>query len=215
MDSELTIIGIPLASIRPPATNPNRMEPDLEDKLRLGIKRYGFLQPLLVRPLTPPSGDFAYEVVDGCHRLKIAASLNYIELPCVVIDAGADVAALLQISMNRLRGTLDLLGVANSLEGLLDLGMTIDAMDVTGFSEAELRDMHNLAIGGAGADDNLLGDTLALPDAPGPRKDPGEFVLEVHFLSQDTMATVRRTLRRAGGGDIVVGLLHLLGLDGE
>ena len=55
--------------------NPNRVPPDLYEKLRAYLEREGFVEPLVVRP----KGD-RFEILGGFHRWKIAGELGLHEL---------------------------------------------------------------------------------------------------------------------------------------
>jgi ParB-like chromosome segregation protein Spo0J len=188
--------------------NPNRMESEQYEKLKASIKKFGFLEPILVRGI-PGTPD--YEIISGHHRAKAATELGMNSVPCVFTDASDEDALALMVGMNRIRGELDLAIVA---EGFLDLtqnGWSIDDLTVTGFSTQEVEDL--LASTRIGTDD-ILDQPVATPEEDGEEA-PSAFVLEIEFGNKDDMVACRKALKRAAGkgGDLGSGLIRALGLE--
>lgn len=189
----------------------------------------GYAQPILVRP----DGD-GFEIVDGVHRsravkaiLEMDTSLlledrdrEYVErvvqfqqayadgsIECVVRDMTTEQARVLQISMNKLRGELDLGQVARTLNELLEEGCDVNAM-VSGFSEEEVAAL----VESVSDEPDLSPNVGALPEEP-DEKPIKPFVLELTFSTKEELSRAKRGLRKAGGGkgaDLARGLLNLI-----
>lgn len=96
----MKIVEIPIDRIKAPLLNANVMDLNGQSKLRRSIQEFGFLNPMVLRPM----GDETYETVGGAHRLEVAKGLGYTELPCVVVKAGDSKALLLSQALNRIHG---------------------------------------------------------------------------------------------------------------
>lgn len=194
--------------------NPNKMEPDRYVLLVAAIRRFGFLQPVLVRHVPDsnvPEASF-YEIIDGHHRVNAAKEVGLVEVACVDATGKTDeeVQALM-VSMNRNRGELDLAIVAAGMVDLTQSGWSIDDLAVTGFTTQEIEDL--LASTKIGTED-ILDQPIAPPEDDGQDGDD-PFVLEISFASKDDMVACRKALKRAAGkgGDLGRGLIKALGLE--
>ncbi len=201
---------IDLAAVAEPPSNPNSMPEGDYRRLVRNIKDEGFLQPILVRKLDP-DGEM-YELIDGVHRTRAARDVGIDEVPAVVLpqDCPDSRVRLLQISMNRLRGQLDLTAVS---ETLLDL--TADGLDLSlsGYSEGEITAMLDSAIP---VDPNdLAGDASFEPDGDEDKPEKvTPFELKIELDSADELREVKRLLKKAGGRgkSMGEGLRKVLGL---
>ena len=99
----MKVVDIPLEQLREAPWNANILDEGMEDKLRTSIRRYGFVQNLVVRPVNG-----AYEVISGNQRLKILADAGVTTVPCVVVEVDDAHARLLAEAMNRVHGEDDL-----------------------------------------------------------------------------------------------------------
>lgn len=207
MNAPTTTVLVQTDVIKPSRSkNPNRMDPDRYVNLVAVIKRFGFLQPILVRQVA----GYGVEIVDGHHRVQAATELGIGAVPCVFTDGSDEDAQALTVGMNRIRGELDLSIVA---EGFLDLtqnGWSIDDLTMTGFSTKEIEDL--LASTEVGSEEILDQPVSLSEDEP---ETPSAFVLEVEFGSKDDMVACRKALKRAAGkgGDLATGLIRALGLE--
>lgn len=192
--------------LRDAAENPNKMEPEQLSMLAEAIRRKGFLQPILVRPV----GD-QYEIIDGHHRTRAAREVGLTEIPCLVATNCSDEdASALRIGMNRFRGELDLASTARLMQGLIDKGWKLDDLTITGFSGDEVADLVrslrveevDIKVFDEGLDD--VGD-----DAPAAKP----FTLEILFTNRDDLKRAKKALKKAAGksGDFAKGLLRLIG----
>jgi ParB/RepB/Spo0J family partition protein len=193
--------------IDPAQNNPNRMEPERYSQLVEAIKRFGFLQPVLVRP--HPTDKHRFIACDGHHRIQAALEAGLTSIPVIVgnmTDAEADA---LQVAMNRLRGELDLSATASILDSLRAAGWSAVDLGGLGFSLEEVGDLLGLLT----AEPEIMPEAIeGSDDAP---EQPHAFVLEVEFDSAEQMKVAKRALRRAAGKGQPLGhgLLKLLGDD--
>lgn len=86
----------------PNTWNPNEMTDEMREKERRSILRYGFIDPLTVRPMPDQSQQF--QIIDGEHRYEIGSLLGIEKFPCWVIDVDEDTAKELTPVLNELRG---------------------------------------------------------------------------------------------------------------
>ena len=210
-------VSIPVAHLREAPGNPNKMPEEQFEKLKAAIKLYGFEQPILVRRSViesePDGTKFdTYEIVDGVHRKQAADALGMREIPCVVNNKITDEQAhALRISMNRLRGELDLASVAGEFRLLSDAGWDLSALETTGFSGDEVAAL--MAVGNDNGD-------FELPETVGAEPedrvdDKTEWVLELVFTDKAAMQRAKRRLRRIAGqgGQLSAALLKVLAED--
>ncbi len=84
-DSGVSVRRIPRRSIR---LNPHQPRKSFDkDRLRQlagSIKTYGLLQPVLVRELPEPTGEYAYELIAGERRLRATELAGLDDLPCLL-----------------------------------------------------------------------------------------------------------------------------------
>ncbi len=115
--------------------NPNVMEKRLFRALVRAFKKYGCVQPLLVRPV-----EGGWEVIDGAHRLRAAKEAGLKKVPCVVVDSGEEEARLRTLMMNRLRGRFRWEDVARMVA---DMDRE-ETQRLLAFTDAELRELAEL-----------------------------------------------------------------------
>lgn len=185
--------------------NANKMPEAKYRALVDSIKRLGFTQPILVRD----SGDGRFEIVDGHHRRNALRELGEKTAPCVVLAPGEDprIAAL---AMNRLRGDVDLAVASIVIDELVEEGIEFAELNITGFSERELKDLVDALNQPEPSLDDVGG--MELPEEVGqPVSRP--FLLELTFKSKVDLATAKKALKAAAGkgGDLADGLLRLAG----
>jgi hypothetical protein len=71
-------------------------------KLREHIAKFGFVDPILVRPIPNTQN---YEIIDGEHRWKVAKEMGLKEVPVVVIEGiNEKEAKLMTLAANELKG---------------------------------------------------------------------------------------------------------------
>lgn len=185
---------LPIDKLKPNPNNPNVLPKDLLEKLKEAIKRFGFVQPILVKK--DKNGE--YLIVDGNHRYQAAVELGYKTLPAVVTTHDHRFQS---ISMNKLRGHLDGNVVADIFQQLLNEGWQIPDLSISGFSEDEILAM-------------LAPQTE--PEVPGERlietteEEEKEYVLELKFDNETDFKFVKKVLRKWGKGKgYSAGILNL------
>lgn len=147
MKPSIDVKDVPISQIEPNPENPNAMNDDILDALRDDISRRGFVQPILIRPIEPHSGNpkVRYRLVDGEHRWKVMGELGRETIPAVVTDESATDADVRMLTMNRLRGQMVPIRLAHLLA---DLNDRIDSEELTkrlGMEQSELDDLLDLA----------------------------------------------------------------------
>ncbi len=198
--------------------NPNAMGPDEFSRLCGGIERLGFLQSLTVRPVKEADRKLyaeitdahEYIVTDGEHRLRAAIRLRLRLVPAVIAEHSVDEAAIAQISMNRLRGQLDMTRVGRVLDDLITEGWKMDDLEIVGFSALEIKGL--LEATREDPIDDLLDDSTAAPDLSDK---PTRFTLTINCKSETVRAKIRAGLLEAAGeeGDILDGLCEVLDIN--
>ena len=115
----------PVTQIKTDDIRPNRAQPradfDNNSIIRLAdsIRRYGIIQPLVVR-----RSDFddicAYELVAGERRLRAARMLGYFTVPCIIVEADEKMSAEMAIIENLLRKDLNMFEQAYGFKNLIE-----------------------------------------------------------------------------------------------
>ena len=103
-------------SITESAWNPNQMDQGTRCSLLASIKRYGVVQPLVVRKIGPNR----YETIGGAQRLSVIKELGMATVDCVVVTVNDAEARLLAQALNRIEGTDDPVKRQASLELILE-----------------------------------------------------------------------------------------------
>ena len=119
------IISIPCDLIRPNRSQPRAdFNQDALMKLAGSIKRYGILQPLVVK--RSESDDiYEYELIAGERRLRAAQLAGLYYLPCTVIEADPERSAELAMIENLMREDLNMFEIAYGFRNLIeDLGIS-------------------------------------------------------------------------------------------
>lgn len=125
-----TLVEVPPSSIRPNAQQPRREFRQEElDELIHSVGEFGVLQPIVVRPLTPPEGNVAYELIMGERRLRAAIAAGLATIPAVVRETSDDAMLRDALLENLHRANLNPLEEASAYQQLLsDFGITQDEL---------------------------------------------------------------------------------------
>jgi ParB family chromosome partitioning protein len=97
-------IDLPIKALSEAPWNPNRMDEAACERLKESLRRYGLVQPLVVRPI----GRSKYEVINGNQRLRIITEKGTNDVCCVVVNLNDSEAMLLAEALNGIRGEDDL-----------------------------------------------------------------------------------------------------------
>lgn len=133
----MKVIDITLGQLKEAPWNANVMDEAMMMHLRESVRRYGLVEPLVVRRL--PDGH--YEVLSGNQRLKLLTGLGVASAPCVVVDLGDIQARLLAQALNHIRGEDDLGLRAELLREVLKVVPDADVLKVLPDSAEGLRSL--------------------------------------------------------------------------
>jgi len=96
-------IDLPIEQLRQAPWNANEMDQATFQRLKISISRFGLVENLVVRAL----GEEQYEMLSGNQRLQILRDLDWVMVPCVVMDLGDAEARLLAQALNHIHGLDD------------------------------------------------------------------------------------------------------------
>lgn len=198
-----------LARIRftPDADNPNKMDAQDFQLLKLAIAREGFDQPCLVRPLPGGQADgCTHEMADGNHRGRAVSELGGDMIPAIVREMTDTQLRGYRISRNRLRGRIDLTIARLHVRDLAAGGLTLDELLVTGFGVDDLTAF-------CAADVSPVAAGLGSMTVSDDERLPKPFVIEIPFTDKAQYQRALKRLRKAAGKtkDLGLGLLNVLG----
>ena len=135
MNRAFELVEIDVERIEPNPWNPNRMSPEMYEKLREYVKKEGLVEPIVVRP----RGE-GYQILGGYHRWKIAQDLGYETVPCAVVELDDRRAKILSVNLNEMKGQ----SVTSLLSELIyDLNKELileDLETMLPYTEGELKD---------------------------------------------------------------------------
>lgn len=172
-------------TIHPNRHNPNKMQERALEALREGIARFGFIDPITVRP--HPELKDQFEIVDGEHRWRVARDLGIEEIPVSVIDVSDHDAKKLTITLNETSGDADKIDLASLL---VDIARDDDnLLEALPWTQKELDDL--LAAALMPGDDEFAGAFDKVVDG-----EP-EFVTMTFTIPADAKADVDEALATA------------------
>jgi ParB family transcriptional regulator, chromosome partitioning protein len=127
--------GATLAYVSPAAIRANPQQPRREfrqeelDELIHSVREFGVLQPIVVRPLSPPEGAVAFELIMGERRLRASVAAGLETIPAVVRDTADEDMLRDALLENLHRANLNPLEEASAYQQLLsDFGITQDEL---------------------------------------------------------------------------------------
>lgn len=95
----MKILNKEISELKENDYNPNEIPEHLFKSLVENIKKFGFLQPILI--------DTKNTIIDGAHRFKAAKECGLKKIQCVIYEGNNDIKEyrkLLTLSMNNIRG---------------------------------------------------------------------------------------------------------------
>ncbi|MBW7452454.1 DNA methyltransferase [Paenibacillus sepulcri] len=126
----MKIESVNLSQIIPSEWNPNEMDDHIFHSLVESVRKYGVLQPILLRT--------DMSIIKGEKRWRAAGMAGIEELVCVIVESSDEESKLLNISLSRLRGKTNEELLA-SLVVELSQHMSIDDLSSqTGYTEDDL-----------------------------------------------------------------------------
>jgi len=204
------IIGvqkIPLSHIENAPHNANVMSDEDSTALANAVDQLGFLQPLLVAKVE----EGRFRIIDGHHRAEAAAKAGFGSLDCLVIETDLENEAVIALSMNKIRGELNLGEVAKVFAGLEASGWTTSELQVTGFTPEEIDDF--IKATSTVSEEEVVDTSAAFGAEEEERPEPGgPFTLELNFAAKADLQRAKKALRKAAGKgrELGDGLLQLL-----
>ena len=96
--------------------NPNHVDPSTLARLRASIERFGVVEPLVVREISPHQ----YVTIGGAQRLVVIKELGFETVDCVVVETDDADSRLLAQALNRIAGTDDPVKQQTSLDMILE-----------------------------------------------------------------------------------------------
>jgi len=104
--------------------NPRKISEEDLEKLKKSIKKFGFIEPMIVNK--------DYTLIGGHQRLKALKELGYEEVEVVKLDLNKQDEKKLNLALNRISGEWDFTKLNKILSSIGDL-------EYTGFDESELQ----------------------------------------------------------------------------
>ncbi|NQW20349.1 MAG: ParB N-terminal domain-containing protein [Chloroflexi bacterium] len=108
----MQLAEIKVNSITEADWNPNQMPPETRYRLRKSIEKFGVVELLVVREISPDR----YETIGGAQRLLVIKELGMQTVDCVVVTATDAGARLLAQALNGIEGTDDPVKLQASLD---------------------------------------------------------------------------------------------------
>ncbi len=126
------VIKEKVENIKLDETNPNEMSKLKMDGLKDTIKRFGFLEPIII--------DKDNVMIDGEHRFRVLKEMGETEIPVIRIDVGNIDRMMIRQTMNKLRGVHN---PREDIEDLIKISKEISVQDMSkylGLEEKNLGD---------------------------------------------------------------------------
>lgn len=165
--TSLDVLSVPVGTLRPNPWNPNVVGPELETAIRQSVDAFGFIDPVLVRPVRG-----GYEIIDGEHRWLAAREEGHTHVDVIVRELTDAEAKKLTIILNE-HGTPDTLKLGNLLADLAGT-MDIEALRVGLRYDSDALE-RLVAIGTVG-DRSEPDERMPEPPKGPPETQPGEVV---------------------------------------
>lgn len=193
-----------IASLKPQARNPNKMDAKQFQLLKEAIRKKGFLQPILVS-----EWNGQLWIVDGHHRVKAMTELGETQIEALITVLSPAEMEAVQLGMNLNRGKVSLDITEEIIRELLVDGYNAKELEgIVGMSDADIASITK---------DIQPPDVLAPVDmghdaTPDVATKP--HTLTLHFNSKELRDQAKKALKDAAGStkDMGLGLLNLLGL---
>lgn len=177
-----------VADLNPATYNPRRISDADMMHLKSSIKKYGFVQPLIVQKK-------GMIIIGGHQRLRALREICEerqaqapITVPAIVLDVPDTQAKMLNVALNKISGEFDPFKLAELFTDLR-ADMTLDDIDSMGFDESEVNQTTSL----------LSPEVFIAPEPSinnGPQKDAKEkmFSLTIEFGQVETREAVKAAL---------------------
>jgi ParB-like chromosome segregation protein Spo0J len=149
---QIAVSHVPAGELQPNPWNSNVVGPEMEQRLRESVSKFGLYKPIIVRELA----DGSLQILGGQHRWQVAASMGFDTVPVVNLGVMSDrKAKAIGLADNGRYGEDDSLRLAAILK---DVGEEFEIEGFLPFTEKDLA--------GIFASEDIDLDTLGLaPDA--------------------------------------------------
>lgn len=129
--SEIVVVEIPVSEIQRPKKNPNKMTDFMFRSLVEGIKKDGFIQPVVIRKEDN-------RIIDGDHRFMAAQEAGYTKIKCIVLDVDEAQGIKIGVALNQKKGYFDYMELRDLLSEVTT-GQDLNVLSMQlGFTDIEL-----------------------------------------------------------------------------
>lgn len=132
----MKLIKMKVESLKYAPYNPRRIAPEVLEDLENSIKRFGYVEPIVVNEKTK-------HVVGGNQRLKVLRKLGIEEVEAVIVSLNLEEEKLLSMALNKISGNWDIPLLQKLMTELNE--QKID-LEVTGFDQSEIDSILNIDI---------------------------------------------------------------------
>ena len=129
---EFAVKKVSISSIKFDKTNPNVVSDDQMEALSKGMKKFGYLAPVILNE--------KLQVLDGEHRVKVYEKLGEKNIPAYVINANKLDGKMLRQIMNKLRGDHDFRADVLEFKQLDDAGKLKEFSELIAKPISEFKD---------------------------------------------------------------------------
>lgn len=152
---ELVIEYLPPGELSPNPWNSNRVDIEMQARLRASLKEFGFVKPIIARRVNTET-----QILGGEHRVAIAVEMGVEKVPVIVLEGITDKKAkALGLADNGRYGQDDALKLS---EILSDIGQ--DMLDLLPFDEKDLAGIFSVT--SMDLDDLGFDDEEKIPELP-------------------------------------------------
>jgi ParB-like chromosome segregation protein Spo0J len=138
----MKIEQVKISELKPAEYNPRQMTKDQAEDLRKSLKKYGFVDPIIVNS-NPERNNI---IIGGHQRVNVAKQMGIEEVPIFYIDLSEDKEKELNLRLNKNLGEWDYDILANNfdIETLMDVGFSEGQLGLTD-QEYESKDEDDLS----------------------------------------------------------------------
>jgi len=122
---------VKLSEVKLPSYNPRTMPKEELENLKRSIKRFGYVEPIVINRRTG-------HVVGGNQRVIALRELGFEEAEAVEVDLSLQEEKALNLALNKISGEWD---IPKLKEVLLELEKDSFELNLTGFNSGELEDL--------------------------------------------------------------------------
>jgi ParB-like chromosome segregation protein Spo0J len=177
---------IEFSLVTPNPWNPNRMDAETYHKELASLRKFGYVNPIIVRPA---EGE-AFQVIDGEHRLKGMQELGHRMAMMTIVDGLTDAdAKQLTIVLNETRGKPDPKKLGDLLADLLTDVPKPDLLDLLPLSPTQFDKL-------TGVEDFDWGALSTLPE-----EEKSSWVERTYRMPKDAASVLDDAIAAARDGD--------------